>query len=55
MHAAYGRVEVLVGVDLAVAPGSICALLGPNGAGKTTLLHVCAGLMRPSRGRPRAR
>jgi branched-chain amino acid transport system ATP-binding protein len=50
VHAAYGRVEVLFGVDLVVAPGTVCALLGPNGAGKTTLLHVCAGLLRPSRG-----
>jgi branched-chain amino acid transport system ATP-binding protein len=50
VRAAYGRVEVLFGVDLAVAPGSVCALLGPNGAGKTTLLQVAAGLKRPSRG-----
>jgi branched-chain amino acid transport system ATP-binding protein len=50
VHAAYGRVEVLAGVDLALAPGEVCALLGPNGAGKTTLLNVCAGLLRPSRG-----
>jgi branched-chain amino acid transport system ATP-binding protein len=50
VHAAYGRVEVLAGVDLTLAPGEVCALLGPNGAGKTTLLKVCAGLMRPARG-----
>jgi branched-chain amino acid transport system ATP-binding protein len=50
VHAAYGKVEVLFGIDLAVPAGAVCALLGPNGAGKTTLLSVCAGLHRPSRG-----
>jgi branched-chain amino acid transport system ATP-binding protein len=50
VRAAYGRVEVLLGIDLAVAPGTVCALLGPNGAGKTTLLGVCAGLHRPTHG-----
>ena len=32
VRAAYGRIEVLQGVDLAV-PGGVFALLGPNGAG----------------------
>ena len=50
IHAHYEKIEVLFGVDLAVAPGSICALLGPNGAGKTTLLKVAAGLHQPSAG-----
>ncbi|MCB1004496.1 MAG: amino acid ABC transporter permease/ATP-binding protein, partial [Acidimicrobiales bacterium] len=31
--AAYGRIQVLHGVDLAVPEGSVFALLGPNGAG----------------------
>jgi branched-chain amino acid transport system ATP-binding protein len=44
VRAAYGRIEVLHGVDLDVAGGSITALLGPNGAGKTTTLRVLAGL-----------
>ena len=50
VHAAYGRIEVLHGVDLAVPEGSVFALLGPNGAGKTTTLNVCAGLMEPTAG-----
>ena len=47
VHAAYGRIEVLHGVDLAVAGGSVFALLGPNGAGKSTLLKVVNGRLRP--------
>ena len=50
IRAAYGRIEVLHGVDLVVPPGSIFALLGPNGAGKSTLLKVINGRMRPSSG-----
>jgi branched-chain amino acid transport system ATP-binding protein len=50
VHAAYGRIEVLRGVDLAVPRGAVMALLGANGAGKTTLLRVIAGLMPPTDG-----
>ena len=42
-HAAYGRIEVLRGVDLAVPKGAVMALLGPNGAGKSTLVQCIAG------------
>ncbi len=50
LHAAYGRIEVLHGVDLTVAPGSVFALLGPNGGGKSTLLKVISGQLRPTAG-----
>jgi branched-chain amino acid transport system ATP-binding protein len=50
IHAAYGRIEVLHGVDLVVPENSVVALLGPNGAGKTTMLKVASGQMRPTRG-----
>jgi branched-chain amino acid transport system ATP-binding protein len=50
VRAAYGGIEVLHGVDLAVAAGEVVALLGANGAGKSTTVKVCAGLLRPSAG-----
>jgi branched-chain amino acid transport system ATP-binding protein len=50
LRAAYGRIEVVHGVDLQVRPGTVMAVLGPNGAGKSTTLKVCAGLLAPSGG-----
>jgi branched-chain amino acid transport system ATP-binding protein len=50
VHAAYGRIEVLHGVDLVVPGGRVYAILGPNGAGKSTLLKVLNGRLRPTRG-----
>ncbi len=41
--AAYGRIEVLRGVNLTVPRGAVMALLGPNGAGKSTLVKVISG------------
>jgi branched-chain amino acid transport system ATP-binding protein len=53
VHAAYGSIEVLHGVDLSLAPGTVLALLGPNGGGKSTTLKLVAGLMTPTRGEVR--
>ena len=50
VRAAYGKVEVLHGIDLRVDPGTVVALLGPNGAGKSTTLRVISGLHRPTHG-----
>ncbi len=50
VRAAYGRIEVLRGVDLEVPEGNVVALLGPNGAGKTTTLRVISGRLPPSTG-----
>ena len=50
VHAAYGRIEVLRGVNLSIPHGSVVALLGPNGAGKTTTLKVASGQMEPTSG-----
>jgi len=50
LHAGYGEVIVLRGVDLAVGRGEIVALLGANGAGKSTLNNNICGLYRPFAG-----
>jgi ABC-2 type transport system ATP-binding protein len=46
----FGELEVLRGVDLDIAQGSIVALLGSNGAGKTTLVRILSTLLRADSG-----
>ncbi len=50
VRAAYGRIEVLRGVDLRMPRGCVMALLGANGAGKTTLLKVISGQLAATEG-----
>ena len=50
IRAAYDRVDVLQGVSLTVAPGSITCILGANGAGKSTLIRAILGLTPPHTG-----
>lgn len=50
VHAFYGPVHVLFGIDLEVRDGEIIALLGTNGAGKTTILRTISGLLKPAEG-----
>ena len=47
---AFGATVALDGVDLAVAPGEVCALVGENGAGKSTLMGILSGALRPDAG-----
>ncbi|WP_267348608.1 ATP-binding cassette domain-containing protein [Sphingomonas sp. GM_Shp_2] len=44
-------VEILKGIDLAVADGESLALLGASGSGKSSLMAVLAGLERATSGR----
>ena len=44
------RTEILQGIDLDLAPGSLTAIVGANGAGKTTLIQALAGVVPPPRG-----
>ncbi len=41
--AGYGQMEILHGIDLAVARRQSLCLIGPNGAGKSTILHAIFG------------
>jgi lipoprotein-releasing system ATP-binding protein len=45
-----GRLEVLKGVDFALASGETVSIMGESGAGKSTLLQILGGLDRPTRG-----
>jgi branched-chain amino acid transport system ATP-binding protein len=51
LHAGYGHIEALHGVDVTVEQGEIVTLIGANGAGKSTLLMSICGNPRASRGR----
>ncbi len=46
-----GRTDLLHGVDLDIAAGSLTAIVGANGAGKTTLIQALAGVVPPPRGK----
>ena len=50
IHAGYGIIDVLHGVNLTLEEGQVFALLGPNGAGKSTTLKVASGQISPTSG-----
>jgi branched-chain amino acid transport system ATP-binding protein len=50
VHAFYGTIEALKGVDLEVSAGEIVTLIGANGAGKSTLLMTVCGRPQAARG-----
>ncbi len=50
LHAAYGKVEVLHDVSLAVPKGKVVTLIGSNGAGKTTTMRAISGMIKPTGG-----
>ena len=50
LHAGYGRMEILHGLDLHVDAEEIVSLIGANGAGKTTTLRALAGMVTPTQG-----
>lgn len=46
LHAGYGPLRVLHGINFGLAPGSVTALLGANGAGKTTTLRALCAMVK---------
>jgi len=55
LHAGYGSVEILRGIDLDVGQGEIVAVLGSNGVGKSTLNNNISALYKPFAGSIRFR
>ena len=47
---AFGKLQVLKGIDISLEKGNIYAFLGPNGSGKTTLNKSILGLTQPDKG-----
>ena len=50
LEAGYGDIQVLWGIDIDVAAGSIVSIVGSNGAGKSTLLLTLSGVIKPRAG-----
>lgn len=51
LEVAYGQIQVVWGISLAVEEGSVACLIGPNGAGKSTTLNAVIGVLPVKRGR----
>ena len=51
VHKSYGKLEVLKGVSLTVAPGEVTCLIGPSGSGKSTFLRCVNHLEKIQAGR----
>ena len=51
IRAGYGAGDIVHGVSVVVAPGTVASVVGPNGSGKSTLLKALTGVIRPSSGR----
>ncbi len=51
LHAGYGKVEVLKGINFKVEKGQLVTLIGSNGAGKTTTMRAISGIVKPTAGR----
>jgi len=50
IHKAFGKNQVLTGVDFELLPGEVHALMGENGAGKSTMMNVLTGLHKRDEG-----
>lgn len=50
IHAGYGGMNILNGVNMAIEAGEVGVIVGPNGAGKSTSLKAIFGLLHVSEG-----
>jgi phospholipid/cholesterol/gamma-HCH transport system ATP-binding protein len=51
VHKAFGRNQVLRGINLSIARGEMLAIVGASGGGKSVLLKHLIGVLRPDKGR----
>ncbi len=51
LHVAYGKAEVVHGINMDVRAGEFVVVLGRNGAGKSTTMHAISGLVPKREGR----
>jgi ABC-2 type transport system ATP-binding protein len=50
LHKQFEGEDVIKGIDVDIAPGTILGLIGPSGCGKTTTVRLLTGLLEPSEG-----
>ncbi|TVR35457.1 MAG: ABC transporter ATP-binding protein, partial [Balneolaceae bacterium] len=50
LEKAFGRLNVLKGMNLTIPKGQATGIVGPNGAGKTTLIKTILGLVKADSG-----
>lgn len=50
LHKAFGRKQVVKGIEFSMHTGEVLGLLGPNGSGKTTTFYMIVGFYKPTSG-----
>jgi len=50
LHAGYGAIKALRGINFKVEQAQVVSLIGANGAGKSTTLNTISGLIKPAAG-----